>query len=390
EPGEYDARFFINDGYTRLAISEPFTVVIQEPPVLSPSPLIGTLSPETGLVLYLPLDNDSQDMSGSGNHGVPTSTLIVPGKIGQAYDFNGIDSTVITPLDINPEKIPEMSVTCWAYPRSSNGRRQVWSQDDGGFDRSLLVENDGWSVFIGGSDWITGKSVDLKQWQFLAVIFTSTDVIFYKNGEKFSYGTAGGTGMISSNTFTLGDNPAGYSEFFDGLIDEVRVYNRALGDEEIQSLFTASSPPVHNDNLNSMATNDWISAQRGNLVFEVPLNWKPLETDSLNLGGWYNGEDPNFPDGVISIMKATSLDAAKEDLIIDQENSLIIDNKMAKFTEGHYVQNKVRARFYFFEKVTVEQENLLIFVAAKDSLWNSFLPIEKHFIESVRFTDKLM
>jgi hypothetical protein len=390
EPGEYDARFFINDGYTRLAISEPFTVVIQEPPVLSPSPLIGTLSPETGLVLYLPLDNDSQDMSGSGNHGVPTSTLIVPGKIGQAYDFNGIDSTVITPLDINPEKIPEMSVTCWAYPRSSNGRRQVWSQDDGGFDRSLLVENDGWSVFIGGSDWITGKSVDLKQWQFLAVIFTSTDVIFYKNGEKFSYGTAGGTGMISSNTFTLGDNPAGYSEFFDGLIDEVRVYNRALGDEEIQSLFTASSPPVHNDNLNSMATNDWISAQRGNLVFEVPLNWKPLETDSLNLGGWYNGEDPNFPDGVISIMKATSLDAAKEDLIFDQENSLIIDNKMAKFTEGHYVQNKVRARFYFFEKVTVEQENLLIFVAAKDSLWNSFLPIEKHFIESVRFTDKLM
>ena len=66
-------------------------------PVLSLSPLIGTLS-ETGLVLYLPLDNDSQDMSGSGNHGVPTSTLIVPGKIGQAYDFNGIDSTVITPL----------------------------------------------------------------------------------------------------------------------------------------------------------------------------------------------------------------------------------------------------------------------------------------------------
>ena len=124
-------------------------------------------------------------MSGSGNHGVPTSTLIVPGKIGQAYDFNGIDSTVITPLDINPEKIPEMSVTCWAYPRSSNGRRQVWSQDDGGFDRSLLVENDGWSVFIGGSDWITGKSVDLKQWQFLAAIFTSTDVIFYKMEKNF-------------------------------------------------------------------------------------------------------------------------------------------------------------------------------------------------------------
>ena len=60
---------------------------------------------------------------------------------------------------------------------------------------------------------------------------------------------------------------------------------------------------------------------------------------------------------------------------------------MAKFTEGHYVQNKVRARFYFFENITVEQENLLIFVAAKDSLWDTFLPIEKHFIESVRIAN---
>lgn len=63
---------------------------------------------------------------------------------------------------------------------------------------------------------------------------------------------------------------------------------------------------------------------------------------------------------------------------------------MAQFIEGHYVQNKVRARFYFFEKVNAEQENLLIFLAAKDSLWNSFLPIEKHFIESLKFTDKTM
>jgi len=210
---------------------------------------------------------------------------------------------------------------------------------------------------------------------------------FYKNGEKFSYGTAGGTGVISGNTFTLGDNPAGYSEFFDGLIDEVRVYNRVLNDEEIQSIFMAFSPQVQNENLNSTATNNWVSAQRGNLVFEVPLNWKSLETDSLNLGGWYIGEDPNFPDAVISITKVTSLDAVKEDFIIDQENSLIIDNKMAKFTEGHYVQNKVRARFYFFENITVEQENLLIFVAAKDSLWDTFLPIEKHFIESVRIAN---
>jgi len=390
EPGEYDARFFINDGYTRLAISDPFTVIDQESPILPPSPPIGSLSPETGMVLYLPFDNDSQDMSGSGNHGFSTSTKIVLGKFGKAYDFNGIDSTVITPLDINPEKIPILSITCWVYPRSGNGRRQIWSHDDGGYDRSLLIENDGWSVFIGGSDWATGQSVDLDQWQFLAVVFTPTDVIFYKNGEKISYGTTGVTGVISNNTFTLGDNPADFSEFFDGLIDEVRVYNRVLSDEEIQSMFTVSVSPSHNDKLNPFEIGEWISVQRGNFTFEIPQHWKSTETDNMNLGGWYVGEDPNLPDGIISVMKVSSLDPVKEDLIIDHENSLIIDNKMAQFIEGHYVQNKVRARFYFFEKVNAEQENLLIFLAAKDSLWNSFLPIEKHFIESLKFTDKTM
>ena len=88
-------------------------------------------------------------------------------------------------------------------------------------------------------------------------------------------------------------------------------------------------------------------------------------------------------------MKATSLDAAKEDLIIDQENSLIIDNKMAKFTEGHYVQNKVRARFYFLKKSPLSKK-ICSFCSSQGLSLEFFLPIEKHFIESVRFTDKLM
>jgi hypothetical protein len=67
-------------------------------------------------------------------------------------------------------------------------------------------------------------------------------VHFYKHGKIISYGTPGRNRVISGNTFTLGDNPSGYSEFFDGLIDEVRVYNRALSDEDIQSKLFVSSP----------------------------------------------------------------------------------------------------------------------------------------------------
>ncbi|MCX6089138.1 MAG: hypothetical protein NTX88_01925 [Candidatus Atribacteria bacterium] len=187
DPGEYDARLFENDGYTRQSISETFTVIGKEiPPPPSSTPIPGDGELNTGLVLYLPFDIDAKDKSGFENNGIPVSTNIVTGKIGQAFDFNGKDSSVATPLDINPEKLPEMSVTCWVYPRAIGGRRQVWSQDDGGYDRSLLAENDGWNVFTGGANWNTGQKVDLKTWQFLVVVFTKTDVFFYKNGVKKS------------------------------------------------------------------------------------------------------------------------------------------------------------------------------------------------------------
>jgi hypothetical protein len=55
-----------NDGYTRLAISELFTVIDQETPTLPPSqPLVSHLR-KNGLVLYLPLDNNSQDIERLG------------------------------------------------------------------------------------------------------------------------------------------------------------------------------------------------------------------------------------------------------------------------------------------------------------------------------------
>jgi hypothetical protein len=95
-----------------------------------------------------------------------------------------------------------------------------------------------------------------------------------------------------------------------------------------------------------MATNDGFLAQRGNLVFEVPLNWKPWKPILLNLGDGILGKIPIFPKYYFN-RESNSLDPIKEDLIIDHESSLIIDNKITHFVEGHMFKIKSVHDFTF-------------------------------------------
>lgn len=160
-----------------------------------------------------------------------------------AYDFNGTTGFISTPIDINPDKIPILTMMAWVYPRKTgenflfsgkNTRLQILSHDDGNFDRSLLIEGKYWNVFTGGNNWYTHVPADVRQWQHVAVVFEESDVKFYKNGVMYSYGQAPGRGT-SVNMLTIGKNPGEWDEFFDGIIDDVLICSRALSKEEIQA-----------------------------------------------------------------------------------------------------------------------------------------------------------
>jgi hypothetical protein len=137
--------------------------------------------------------------------------------------------------------MPLLTLSAWVYPRqvggtAHEGRRQVLSQDDGGFDRSLLMENGHWNVFTGGANWNTGVTAEANIWQHVAVVFESGDVKFYKNGQAYSFKSAPGNGS-SALKLMIGQNPSGlWNEFFDGLIDEVHIYNKALTGDQIKDL----------------------------------------------------------------------------------------------------------------------------------------------------------
>ncbi len=89
-------------------------------------------------------------------------------------------------------------------------------------------------------------------WTHIAAVYDGNQMILYRNGEIVASTPA--SGNIDSNpdvSAAIGDQPSGItggSRSFDGLIDEMRIYGRALSDEELDIVRTAS-PNVPPDTI---------------------------------------------------------------------------------------------------------------------------------------------
>lgn len=179
----------------------------------------------------------------SGSGGGSISTYYSSGNIGTyAGYFNGSNNHVATNLDIQPSAIPTMTFSAWIYPESTSGNEDVFTDDDGGFDRGLEASrNDGnFNVFTGNGTW-TPTSPSLNQWQYVSLTYTPSDILFYKNGVKYDLGGAP-TGQASNNKLWIGASP-GYGEYFNGLIDEARVSSVALSPSWILTEYNNQSSP---------------------------------------------------------------------------------------------------------------------------------------------------
>jgi hypothetical protein len=183
-----------------------------------------------------------------------------------ALRFNGSSQYVATTLNASASTLPTTTWEAWVYPTRTNfGTRQtVFSVDDGGFDRGVIIEANtaSFGVFTGTGLW-TPVAADLNTWQHLAVVYTPTGVLFYKNGVEYSYSGSYAV-TTTNNPLNIGRNP-GFGEYFQGQLDEVRVWNTQRSQAQVQAqMFAApagntaglSSYWRFNEGSGSTATNE--------------------------------------------------------------------------------------------------------------------------------------
>lgn len=160
------------------------------------------------------------------------------GNPDSAFQFKG-DKGLPVEFNLNSDVLPQCTLMTWArYTGEPGGVQQIISHDDGGYDRSLGLDDRGgqwgWSCFAGNQGVLGGFPVKPGEWTFLAVVYDepAQTTTFYAGEEKTEIRDArSGAGQ---ETLNLGANPS-YGEYFLGDVEPVMVFDRALSEEEIRA-----------------------------------------------------------------------------------------------------------------------------------------------------------
>ena len=198
-----------------------------------------------GLAAYYPFNGNANDQSGNGNNGVvygATPTADRFGNANSAYSFDGTDDYVRIAESDSLNITGDLTISAWI--RTGTGGQIVLSNmmettPHSGY--SLRLTSDGDLYFMSGDETLMGQTnVTTNSWTHVAVTLSGTTATSYVDGVFDASGTVG-IPMGSYLDTTIGASSDPYY-FWDGSIDDVRVYNRALSASEIGELHSIPEP----------------------------------------------------------------------------------------------------------------------------------------------------
>jgi hypothetical protein len=193
------------------------------------------------------------DASGNGNGGqIGSATWTTAGKYGKALTFNGTNARVQVPDAPSLDLTSAATLEAWVFPAvAQSGWRAVIQKESDSYLLSASTHvgdlRPGAAVTVGGSvpTIFAPSALPVGVWSHVAMTYDGTQLRMFVNGTQVS--SAPLTGAISPTTSPLwigGNSP--YGEYFNGRIDEVRVYRSALTQAEIQT--DMANPVMPNPN----------------------------------------------------------------------------------------------------------------------------------------------
>ncbi len=265
-----------------------------------------TLTVPTDNLGYWPLDATNGviaiDATGSGNNGIVSgASWNASGQINGCLSFNGVNNYV----QISNLISSDFSIAFWVKTLQTGGTGQ-WYRGAGLVDGDVtLVNNDFGTALVGNkfafgvgnpdTTIASGKAINDGSWhQCVATRVAATGAMsVYVDGNLEATGT-GNTNLLTASTKLYFGQIASGGGYFNGSLDEIQIFNRALGNNEISALYYNSAfPPVAPTNLTATTS----SAQ-------VTLSWSApawatsyVVSRSITSGGTYN---------VIGITSATT------------------------------------------------------------------------------------
>ena len=191
------------------------------------------LAPDA-LTLYMPFDQGyNEDLTGnSSSITCPNCPLTEqPGQHGRAITLDGIDDYVRVDTDFDPTASP-FTIGLW-FNTHDNTTRRILQQDQG---RSLLnlYSSGVLNTFLGGGTLLGTTVVTANSWHHAAVTYDGTTLRLYLDGNLEASEVR--TMEPSTGDILVGVRKQLDKNFFDGSVDELVIFKRALDATELQTL----------------------------------------------------------------------------------------------------------------------------------------------------------
>ena len=172
----------------------------------------------------------AEDSSENGNDGtLKNDPTWVDGKFGKALDFDGVDDVVN--IEFPNIALTSWTVAAWIYPRNLNvahyqGLVQAWPSQG-----EFQIQTNTSSV---GVHPVYGGSLNNDEWAHVAGRVVENQVYIYINGNLVTQGAVSTVTFSNVGIGAIYDAQHGYE--FDGIIDDVAIFNVALTEDDITDI----------------------------------------------------------------------------------------------------------------------------------------------------------
>jgi hypothetical protein len=238
------------------AVAGKITLTVDGAAYTSADDFVPYAIPTSGLVAFYPFDGNANDISGNNLHGTVSGAVLSPNRSGtanSAYLFDGQDDFISAGNPTQLQITNQMTLAAWIRLTATTGAlRDIvtklgstgttttgynfvkdWSVSNGGFHR---ISFHAYPNGPGCLNYLTGQ-INASEWKFVAITLDGSTLRSYHNGLLVSEVT--NQCPLTNTTlgnFLIGKGTTGYSPF-QGNIDDVTVYNRALTASEMLQLY---------------------------------------------------------------------------------------------------------------------------------------------------------
>jgi len=205
-------------------------------------------TPPAGMVAWYPGDGNANDIQGGNNGTLMNGATFASGMVAQAFSLDGVDDFVQSPNSPATDSTTAGSQDAWVMfnqlPSAAGHIMEIIGKGGSGTDFDLQADTDNRFRFYiaAGNNVASTTVIQTGVWYHVAGTWDATGLRMYVNGVLENTNSIQNlTRGQSNNPLMIGNQPAFGPRLFNGLIDEVEIFNRALTQAEIQSIFNAGS-----------------------------------------------------------------------------------------------------------------------------------------------------